>query len=414
MPRPRIRRARHAVEPTPTNGVIALKTMLADGPAEPIPAPPPDDKPTGLIRAGGIAGVLILGGVAFNGAYTSWQVLSDAARKHMTPENPDDAWTFPFLIDALILGATLRYIYRVKAGYRATGWRFLVWLFSGMTIFFNVLASPSADDLFWHLVAPGAWVAITEIAANDVLGDSRRARRRRDEEDEDLRPRRGVIAWIVSPIETPRLVWREIRSRVVPVAVRQDRAVDKATRLVLRRALPGVGALRARRAIRDAVRDSALAPAEVLAAIREAQDTAGKGDLADRVLQLVLDRVLEARAPKRPAAPKPPRPAKAAAPRPLDPPKPETPPKDDAEGTGSLRRPSDDEEEAAYQAYAKLRREREAQGLVTTEEGQPGYISNGVISRLFTPALSDVKAGKRRRLRWEPRYVEEQQAASVG
>ena len=211
--------------------------------------------------------VTVLTLVAAIGAVLSWGSLYLAASVGLGKDSP--TWhgvnlvgaAFPLLLDALILGASLRYIGGVKAGRPVAGWRIAAHSAIAGTIVLNAAAADTAAHIPWHVVAPAVWSLIVELYARDVLGELREVRK----VDTDRIPAR---LWITAPGESIRTSWRMARTgqQSTEVArVEADRCA--AARDALRRAIPGAANRRTRRQITRRLWAGSINPTDVFTAI---------------------------------------------------------------------------------------------------------------------------------------------------
>ena len=211
--------------------------------------------------------VLVLTVVAGIGAVLSWGSLYLAASVGLGASSP--TWqginligaAFPLLLDALILGASLRYVGGVKAQRPVSGWRVVAHAAIGATVCFNAAASDTAAHIPWHIVAPAVWSLIVELYARDVLGELREVR----PQNADRIPLR---LWISATGESVRASWFMARTGEESAEVARisaDRCA--AARDALRRAIPGKVNRRTRREITRRLWAGSITPGDVFAAI---------------------------------------------------------------------------------------------------------------------------------------------------
>ncbi|HEY6797549.1 MAG TPA: DUF2637 domain-containing protein [Kineosporiaceae bacterium] len=245
------------------------------------------------------AAVVVLGLVAVIGAVLSWGSLYQAASVELGGSGPRYAGinvvgaAFPLLLDALILGASLRYVAGVKARRPVAGWRMAAHAAIAGTIVLNGAAADSPSNVPWHIVAPAVWSLIVELYARDVLGELREVRAH----DAELIPLR---LWLTAPGESIRTSWRMARTgersaeRARVAADRCAAACD-----ALRRALPGLRHRRTRRQITRRVWAGSIDPADVFAAIGWLRASAAEGPVpADDVFRAALRSVVPPSAPR--------------------------------------------------------------------------------------------------------------------
>lgn len=129
---------------------------------------------------------------AIAGAVLSWKGLYDAAAGVF---GRDLAVIFPLLVDTLIAGASLRWVASVRAGHPIGGWRSLTHAGVVATVGLNAYASPTLNDVPWHVAAPLVWSALVELVARDAAG-----RRRVEEGDEQETI--TLRLWLTAPVES--------------------------------------------------------------------------------------------------------------------------------------------------------------------------------------------------------------------
>lgn len=223
--------------------------------AEPAPIDQAPAEPAGAGRGLAFLRVLrtfVLLLVAVVGAVLSYKSLYDRASEVFGPKL---GIGFPVLVDLLIVGASLAYIVGAKIGRPRAGWRLTAHCGVAGTIALNALASPSVDQLPWHLTAPIVWSVLVELTARDVLGEYRAAHAPAD--------RIPPILWITAPIESATLTLRVHRQRA-HAAARMHVGEQSAAREVIRLALPGMRARPVRRLLGRQLRAGTLTPAQVL------------------------------------------------------------------------------------------------------------------------------------------------------
>ncbi|HET9658366.1 MAG TPA: DUF2637 domain-containing protein [Kineosporiaceae bacterium] len=164
-----------------------------------------DRKQVIAATVGGL-GLLILMVVAVVGAVTSYDNLRRYAARYI---DPDLAWTFPFLVDAVVLGATLRFIAGVYRARRIIAYRLTAHAGIALTIWLNLTAD-QGREWDWraasvHVVAPVAWAALVELLAHDAIADYRT--------DHDApHDRIPVFLWLMSPVTSFRTKIRMYRT----------------------------------------------------------------------------------------------------------------------------------------------------------------------------------------------------------
>jgi hypothetical protein len=203
--------------------------------------------------------------VAAVGAVLSWGSLYQAAATALGAHAPAPfginlaGAAFPMLVDALILGASARYVAGVQAGRPVGGWRIAAHAGVTGTVLLNAAASPTLADIPWHVTAPIVWSVMVELVARDILGELR----------EVSTTRRGDRIpwrlWLTSPAESARVSWRIARTGDTDVdAVRAVTERAAAARDHLATALPGRRHRRTRRQITRRLWAGALDPATLV------------------------------------------------------------------------------------------------------------------------------------------------------
>jgi hypothetical protein len=254
---------------------------------------PPTSDPTPrrrhrLARSGAALG---LTAVAAIGAINSWGSLYEAAVTHLTGVNLPTIHgvsvagaTFPLLLDALIIAASLQYVIGVKEQRPVAGWRAAAHAAIAGSVAANAAAAHSVLDAPWHMIAPACLSLVVELVARDVLGELREVKTSGD----DRIPWR---LWISAPGESARTQWRMLRTGQTSAAVaRVDADRCAAARDALRRVLPGQRHYRTRREITRRLWAGSISPGDVFAAIGWTGDDAPRD--ADTVLRLALGAVL--------------------------------------------------------------------------------------------------------------------------
>lgn len=234
------------------------------------------------VRVAARFGALVLALVAVIGAVLSFDNLRQAAAVYV---GPDLAWAFPALVDALILGCTLRYVAGLRRGRFVPGYRVLAHAGIAATVYLNALASQDAGGIPWHVAPPLAWACILELAARDALGEYQATHHLE-------RTRIPGRLWFTQPLTAFRVALQMTRTggRDYVAAMREISLVEAACE-ALRLTLPGWRALRVRRIVRRYIRRGILTPDRVL-------EVTGECASPGETLRAVLDDVLAARAPK--------------------------------------------------------------------------------------------------------------------
>lgn len=163
----------------------------------------------------GLAAALVLPVVATVGAVLSWGSLYAAASTALGRHAPAPTMlgrpvnlagaAFPLLVDALILGASARYVAGVKAGRPVGGWRLAAHAGVGGTILLNADAAPTLAEVPWHVTAPIVWSVLVELVARDALGELRETR-------PNTADRIPLRLWLTTPAESVRVSWRMART----------------------------------------------------------------------------------------------------------------------------------------------------------------------------------------------------------
>ena len=168
---------------------------------------------------------------------------------------------FPFLVDFLILGASLQYIAGARVGRPRVGWRLTAHAGVAGTLLLNALAARDLAHLPWHVVAPAVWSVLVEMSAREVVGEYRATRRA----PVDRIPGR---LWLTAPVESTRTWLLMARTgRSSHADARADVGVLAAAGEALRLALPGRRPRRVRKIIRRQLRAGSLPPGDVLASL---------------------------------------------------------------------------------------------------------------------------------------------------
>ena len=247
-------------------------TVLADPAADPVTAPvtapaPPAARP-GVstvqlqeARRWNAVAVVVLPVVAAVGAVLSWGSLYAAAAQALGAHAPTPGGVnlagaaFPLLVDALILGASARYVAGVKTGQPVAGWRLAAHAGVTGTVLLNADAAPTLGDIPWHVTAPIVWSVLVELVARDVLGQLRAVSARRAD-------RIPLRLWLTTPAESVRVSWRMARTGADNAdAVRAITERCAAARDDLAAFLPGRRHARTRRQITRRLWAGALDPA---------------------------------------------------------------------------------------------------------------------------------------------------------
>ena len=225
------------------------------------------------------ASIGVLSLVAIGGAALSYSSLYRAA---VPTFGPYLAALFPLLTDALILGATLRFIVGAKQGQARNGWRWTSHAAVTGTVVLNAMAAPTLATVPWHIAAPLAWSVLVELSGRDVLGEHQAIR------SVPRGERIPVRLWVAAPVASVRtaLLMARLGERSA-VAARVSIAVHDASRQALRMALPDDR--RTRAVIRRQLRSGVLRPERVVSAIGW---TSGEAVSADAVLRTVLTDVM--------------------------------------------------------------------------------------------------------------------------
>jgi len=200
--------------------------------------------------------VISLSLVAIGGAVLSYASLYRAA---VPTFGPYLATGFPFLTDALILGATLRFIVGSRNGTSTRhGWRLVAHSAVIGTVTLNAFASPSLADIPWHIAAPLAWSVLVELSGREMVGEYRRTSVTHSD-------RIPVRLWIAAPFESVRTALLMARlAEKSAVAARVSVGVHDATRQALRMT---VADRRSRAVVRRQIRAGIVHPSTVVNAI---------------------------------------------------------------------------------------------------------------------------------------------------
>lgn len=196
------------------------------------------------------AAVGILVTVALSSAALSYEGVVAAVPQSFGPLR----YVIPAVADALIAGASLRYITLTRNGRPASGWRTLAHTFVAVTLWLNILSTPTPSEVWWHIIGPLVWSALVELAARDILGELRATRTRLTPDVIPLR------LWLTLPAESARAQWRILRANTTVEAARLRTEQAASSRDLLRAALPGKPNRRARRQILRRLWSGALDP----------------------------------------------------------------------------------------------------------------------------------------------------------
>jgi hypothetical protein len=195
--------------------------------------------------------------VGLIGAVLSFENIYGAARPTF---GPFLAAGVPFLVDFLILGASLMYVAGAKIGRPRAGWRLTAHAGVAGTLVLNAMAAPDLEHLPWHVVAPAVWSVLVELSAREVLGEWRAVHAVPAD-------RIQLALWFSAPIESARTALHMMRTGTPSAAVaRREVGVNAAARRIMRKALPrGSGATR--RALRRQLRAGSLDAETVVRAL---------------------------------------------------------------------------------------------------------------------------------------------------
>jgi hypothetical protein len=205
--------------------------------------------------------IAVLPLVAAVGAVLSWGSLYEAATRALGAHAPAPfgvnlaGAAFPLLVDALILGASARYVAGVKAARPVGGWRLAAHVGVAGTVLLNAAAAPTLAAVPWHVTAPIVWSVLVELVARDVLGELREVRSTRAD-------RIPLRLWLTTPAESVRISWRMARTGATDAdTARAATERCAAARDQLTAALPGARAWRRRRQITRRLWAGVLDPA---------------------------------------------------------------------------------------------------------------------------------------------------------
>lgn len=200
-------------------------------------------------------GVLAVPGLA--GAVLSWDSMRLAAAHVFDPHL---AVAFPALVDALALGAALRWVASVRDGTAIAGWRVTAHTAVGASILLNALAASTPAEVPWHVTAPAVWSALVELFARDMA----RAWQHDTRHDRMATDRIPIRLWLLAPRESARTWIRQARSgQTSAIAARTDADRIAAAAVALAVTLPGRRHRRTRREITRRLAAGTLAPAAV-------------------------------------------------------------------------------------------------------------------------------------------------------
>ena len=245
-----------------------MTTTLIEGPP-PVPGPGPVGRDADEVRVAvpvdgrwwNRTAIAVLPLVAAVGAVLSWGSLYAAASEALGSQAPAPfginlaGAAFPLLVDALVLGASARYVAGVKAARPVGGWRAAAHAGIAGTVLLNAAASPTVGDVPWHVTAPIVWSVLVELVARDVLGELQEVRRHRAD-------RIPLRLWLTTPAESVRISWRMARTGATDAdAARVATERCAAARDQLAAALPGPHRWRRRRQITRRLWAGVLDPA---------------------------------------------------------------------------------------------------------------------------------------------------------
>ena len=231
--------------------------------------------------------IAVLPVVAAVGAVLSWGSLYEAAARGLGAHAPTPfginlvGAAFPLLVDALILGASARYVAGVQAGRPVGGWRLAAHCGVAGTVALNAAAAPRPADIPWHVTAPIVWSVLVELVARDVLGELRAA------QPVAALGRIPVRLWVTAPAESVRISWRIARTGAAdPDAARAETERCAAARDHLAVVHPGPARWRMRRQISRRLWAGALDPAALTDLVEQHDDPRG---LHRAVLRVVAE-----------------------------------------------------------------------------------------------------------------------------
>jgi hypothetical protein len=196
------------------------------------------------------------------------------------PELSRYRYLFPIPLDIMIFGFAVMYVTGVRLGRPSSGYRTAMHSLVALTIYMNILASPSWRTAPWHIIGSLVWSFVVEMVARDVLGDMRAHRAVRTDLDSLT-----LGLWLTALPETFRAAMRRLRDPALSVMdARMATEACAAARDLLRARFPGREHWGLRRKISRRLWSGVLPPARLMELMSQATDA---DPLLDEVLMSV-------------------------------------------------------------------------------------------------------------------------------
>ncbi len=197
--------------------------------------------------------------VAVLGAVLSFHSLS---RWALPLYGPGWNYVVPFVVDFVIVSASLKFIAGAKAGRVVPGWRLMAHAGVIATLVFNAQAARDWTQVLGMDWPPLVWSFYVELTAAELIGqwrDQHAVRRRR------IRDKIPLRLWITAPVESVR-VWLRMERRLEgeQADARLEVGLYAAALAALDEALPDRGGRRVRGIIRRQLRAGSLRPHDIL------------------------------------------------------------------------------------------------------------------------------------------------------
>jgi hypothetical protein len=173
-------------------------------------------------------------------------------------------WNYvvPFVIDFVIVSASLKFIAGAKKGQVVPGWRVMAHAGVAATLIFNAQAARDWTQVLGMDWPPLVWSIYVELTAAELIGEWRErhaVRRRR------IRDKIPLRLWLTAPVESAR-VWLRMERRLdgEQADARLEVGIYAAALAALDDALPNRGGRRVRGIIRRQLRAGSLQPHDIL------------------------------------------------------------------------------------------------------------------------------------------------------
>lgn len=234
--------------------------------------------------------------VAVLGAVLSFHSLS---RWALPLYGPGWHYVVPFVVDFVIVSASLKYIAGAKAGRVVPGWRLMAHAGVGATLVFNAQAAENWTQILGLAWPPLVWSLYVELTAAELIGEWREQHTRRR-----IRDKIPLRLWITAPVESAR-VWLRMERRLEgeQAEARFEVGIYAAALAALDDALPRRDGRRVRGIIRRQLRTGSLQPHDILIPLGWHTDESTLTATQPRtVLRAVLRQALARRGEDAPAA----------------------------------------------------------------------------------------------------------------